>query len=156
MRLYHTSPEEIDEPHEKGSFGSGIFFASEPYYMTHSLSPQLYALDDLDEDDVIDASSFFYHEDYHKLDDLVKKIMEKLGVDEQTAQDLLDESANLYDIVEDPDDSTAENSWWLQKMALEAAKKLGKKGVRLTDEQGSAWLLDIMHYFDKMKNITNK
>ncbi len=154
--LYHTSPNAIEKPGE-GRFGKGVFFASEPYTMTASENPSTYHLN-MDEDELIDASSFFYREDSNKLESLVKKIMKKFGVDEETAQALLSGHKDVYDLADEiPDfsyEDAAEHSWDLQKMAGEAAEILGYKGVNLKDEQGTSSLINIHKVFDKMRKLT--
>lgn len=154
--MYHTSPEDIKEPYEYGRFGKGIFFSSDPYYMTTKDNPSLYSLE-VNEDDVVDASSFFYRDDYKKLDPIVEEIMERFGVDEDTAQDLLSGHKSIFDVADEiPDFDIEEAGEWqydLQKLAGEAAELLGYKGVYLVDEQGSTAMMNIFDVFDKLRKI---
>jgi hypothetical protein len=153
---FHTSTEGIKEPNEEGRFGKGIFFSNQPYYMAHSENPSLYSLD-INEDDVIDASSFFYRDDYKKLDPIVKKIMKQFGVDEDTAQNLLSGHSSLYDLADDIENfdylEAGEGEWDLQKYAGEAAELLGFKGVNLRDETGTSTLMNIFHALPNMRKI---
>jgi hypothetical protein len=153
---YHTSPEEIKEPHEKGRFGKSIFFSSEPYYMTQKENSNLYSMD-IPENDVIDASSFFYRDDYKKLDPIVKKLMKKFKIDEEAAQDLLSGHSSIYDLADEIEnfdyENAAEDDWDIQKLAGEAAELLGFKGVNLKDETGISTLMNIFHALPNMKKI---
>lgn len=158
MVLYHTSPEEIKKPHDEGRFGEGIFFSHQPYYMTEKDDPWLYEMDE-DEDETIDASSFFYRDDWAKISPIVDKIEKKLNVDFDTASGLLDGSVNIWDLDLDLDiseEKKADFDWDLQKYAGEAAKLLGYKGVRLKDEQGTSYLMNIKDIFHKMRLSSKK
>lgn len=151
---YHTSHKDIQEPHDKGRFGKGIFFSDEPYYMYQGDNSSLYSAE-INSDDIIDASSLAYTDEYDKIKPIVKKIMKQFKVDEETALDLLSGSTDPYDLIDEGGDyeDVGEQAWDLQKLALDAASLLGYKGVNLKDETGISTLMDIFHIHPKMRKL---
>lgn len=152
MKLYHTSPNAIEKIEKgKGTFGSHLFFSSSPYYMTEQNDPELYS-SEFDEDDIIDARSMFYQENWSQARKTIDEVMEKLNIDEQEAMDLLDESKNIFDMdLGLEGDDMAELAWWLQKMTAHAASEMGYKGVKVRDEQGTAYMIDMYGQEHKLK-----
>jgi len=154
--LYHTSPQEIKELHDEGRFGKGIFFSDRPYYMTQAENPSTYNLN-INEDELVDASHFPYHEDFEKLKPIIKKIMKKFGVSEEQAWDLLSENTDIYDLQDEINgfsyEDAGEYAWDLQRLAGEAADLLGYKGVNLKDETGISSLINIHKVFSRMRKI---
>lgn len=148
MKLYHTSPEFINEVHEDGLFGSHIFFSTSVYCMCVG-NPKVYEVE-IDENEIIKASSMFYQENYKDCDHIVKEVMRKLEVTEQEARDLLDETICIHEIQEDFD---GEKGYWLQKMTAKAAQALGFNAVAVTDETGESYMLDLKVYKEKMKLV---
>lgn len=155
LSLYHTSPGDIKEPSE-GRFGKSVFFSSEPYFMTEESNPRTYNLN-INEDDLINASSFFYRDDSDKLSKIVEEIMAKFKVDKETAEDLLSGKVDIHelsDIIPDFSyEDVADHSWDLQSLAGKAAEILGFKGVNLEDEQGTSSLINLHKVFDKLRKI---
>lgn len=140
MKIYHTSPEKIQQINSFGLFGDALCFAEQPYVMTAAPSPVMYSIE-IDEEEIIDACSFFFREDYEKLGGLVTEIMEMVECDEDTAQDLLSGKAALVDVAGEFD---AEQDFEIQKMAVQAAKILGYRAVLLRDEQGPMYLVSML------------
>ncbi len=177
MPLYHTSPEEIKKIHGNGRFRPGLFFSSEPYYMSQKQDTHLYEYEPED-DEIIDASSFPYLEqdEYKKIQHIVKDAMNHMGVDEETALEFISQNKNpesFYNDLEneinsmDEEDESypkkkqvynawskkdlGELGWDLQREALKAANFLGKKGVALPDETGISYLINLIGNEHKLK-----
>ena len=106
-------------------------------YIVHSIEIDV-------EREIIEASQLFYHEDAELLDEIVVELAARYDIDIDTAESLIDESINIYDIecnVED--EELGEASWDIQGISARAAKLLGFRGVRVIDEQGSAYMIDM-------------
>ena len=131
MKLYHTSPVIIESIKENGTFGSSLCFSTSPYYMSEAKI--IYTLD-VEESEIIEASSFFYQDNYEVLNDLVASIVSVCEVDEDTAQDILAGKETTGDY---------ENDWWVQGLMGTAAKLLGYKAAQANDEQGAVYIVDM-------------
>lgn len=142
MQLFHTSPNEITEINAFGRFGEFLFFSRCEYVMTAG-EHVTYTID-LDEDDIIDAEQLFYHEDAEKLQPLVERVMNMVGCDEDTAEELIAQREDVHSIDCDiePED-LAEVSWDIQRITGEAAVILGFRGAEMEDEQGRAFLISM-------------
>ncbi|MDG9928552.1 MULTISPECIES: hypothetical protein [unclassified Pseudomonas] len=141
MQLFHTSPTEITAITTSGRFGSFLFFSACEYVMTAG-SHVTYSVE-VDEEAIIKADRLFYHDDAAKLDELVAELAERLSVDPETAEALIEESRQVYDLDHiDPED-LADASWDVQRFSARAAQLLGYRGVAVTDEQGTAYLIDM-------------
>lgn len=140
MKLIHTSPVAITEINSFGRFGEFLFFAGDEYVMTAG-DYITYAID-VEECDIIDAERLFFHEDAEKLGGLVEKVMEMVGCDEDTAEELIAQREDVHRIDTDiePED-LADISWDIQRITGEAAVLLGFRGVGMEDEQGRAYLI---------------
>lgn len=143
MDLYHTSPNEITTVTKNGRFGEFLFFSSAEYvmtagaYVTYSLNIDKYSF--------IDAGHIFYDESAGILADLVAELADRIGCSESDAESLIDESKSVFDIdcaVEAED--LADAAWDVQHFTARAAKLLGYDGVRVTDEQGTAYMIDML------------
>ena len=143
MNLIHTSPAKIEKITAAGRFGEFLFFSASEYVMT--AGEHITYTTEIDQADLIDASGLFCHANAATLDSTVSRLAARYGVDINTAESLLDESASIFDIecnVEAED--LADASWDIQKQTARAAKLLGFRGVRVTDEQGSAYMIDML------------
>ncbi|WP_095159200.1 hypothetical protein [Pseudomonas sp. Irchel 3E13] len=142
--LYHTSPTEITAIDKHGRFGEFLFFASHVYVMTAG-SHVTYAIS-INTDEVIDADRLFFHEDAQKLDGLVAELADRLEVDPDTAEDLIAEKAKVFDLERIEPEDMADVSWEVQHFAARAAKILGFRGVAVSDEQGTSYMIDMLGY----------
>ena len=152
MELFHTSATKIEKINGNGRFGEFLFFSNEVYVMTAG-DFVTYKMS-LNESDFIDASSLFYQENSEILSPLVSKIASCYGVDTDVAESLLDESSNIFKIesnVEEED--LADASWDIQKATAQAAKLLGFRGARVTDEQGSAYMIDMLGHENDLELV---
>lgn len=143
MKLIHTSPSEIKEINELGLFGEFLFFSNNEYVMTAG-EHVVYSID-IDEDELIEASQLFYHEDAEKLEALVSELADDLGVSNEDAEALIEGSASILDVdsnVEDEDMGDADYS--IQHFTARAAQMLGYRGVEVEDEQGTAYMIAMM------------
>ena len=132
MRVYHTSPKEIENINTDGMFNDCLFFSETPYSMSIS-EVMTYALDI---NDTIEVSSFFYQDDCEKLNDIVSEIMNYFNTDNETAQNLLDSTIESWELSDD-----AEASFYIQAMQGRAGKELGYDGACSEDEQGAVYII---------------
>lgn len=142
MELFHTSADQITEINSSGRFGEFLFFSANVYtmgageYITYRI--------DIDDNEIIDAASLFYHENAEKLNDLVERVMGLVDCDEDTAEDLIAQEIDVFSFDHiDPADA-AELSWDIQAITAQAAKRLGFRGVSMQDEQGTCYMIDMM------------
>lgn len=142
MKLFHTSPAAIAEINSSGRFGGFLFFALEPYVMT--AGNHITYVIEVGDSDIIDAEALFFHEQAEKLADLVAKVVQMVGCDEDAAEELIAQRKDVHSIDAGigPED-LADISWDLQRIAGEAAVRLGFRGVAMNDEQGRSYLLDM-------------
>ena len=143
MELYHTSGAEITNINELGRFGSHLCFADEPYFM--AIDPAITYKIEIDENDIIEAGSIFYHDDAEKLSALASEVAERIGCSEDDAEEVISQRLNVWDMdLELEADELAELSWDSQRWAAEAAALLGYRGVSMQDEQGTMYLVDML------------
>lgn len=142
MQLFHTSPVEITKIDNVGRFGSFLFFSAHVYTMTAG-EYVTYGLD-VEEDSIIEAGQLFYHDGAEKLVPLVAELAARLGVDEEIAEALIEESTSIYDIDGIDSEDAADVSWDVQHFTARAARILGYRGVKVEDEQGTAYLIDML------------
>lgn len=145
MQLFHTSPTKITKIDRNGRFSEFLFFSSDVYCMTADEEVSVYSIE-LDASSVIEASSIFYHDDSdEKLDALVATVAKRYAVEEAVARDLIDETASIYEVDSSVEaEDLADASWDIQLATAKAAKMLGFQGVRVTDEQGAAYMIDML------------
>ncbi len=140
ITLYHTSPNTIMEIGNNGKFGEFLFFSDEEYVTTAG-DHAVYAIE-ISQDDIIEATQLFYHEDAEKLNELVAELANEIGVDTEIAENLIDESLSIFDAETSIDASDlGDKSWEIQHYTARAAQILGFRGVEVTDEQGSAYMI---------------
>jgi hypothetical protein len=142
IELYHTSPLKIEQVTDKGLFGSFLFFADEPYQMSRG-TVYTYKIE-IDEGDIINASSLFYEDADGVLIPLVERAANEFGISKEIAEQLIEESASIYDVDTDIDAADlADASWRTQFYSAKAAAMLGYRGVRVRDEQGYSVMIDM-------------
>lgn len=137
MELFHTG--NVTKINTWVTFGSFLFFSAD-VYKTSAGAANVYKLE-IDDSDIIEACSLFYHEDAEKLDALVSEMAEKYDIDEDVAADLISEKANAWDEIQDCDAGT---SWEIQHYTARAAKIFGYRGVQVEDEQGAAYMIGML------------
>lgn len=139
--FYHTSMERVITPVEQ-AYGKWLFFGGDVYWC-NGLSSFFHAVE-IDDSRIIEASMLWYEDDTSALAPIVADVMRVIGVDEETACDLLDESTTVDDIAGDLDmDSmdVIDNNIYMQKMTANASEALGYLGVAITDENGTSYML---------------
>lgn len=144
MQLFHTSPAAITSINKSGRFGEFLFFSSCVYQMCQNKVVVYTA--EFDEDQIIEAGSLFYHEDAAKLAVLVEQFCNRFDVDADTAEEIISERQQL-DYVD------ADDLWDVQHYTAKAAKILGFRGVRVTDEQGTAYMIDMLNFAEDLQII---
>lgn len=151
MELFHTSPSEITTITTDGRYGEFLCFAADEYVMTAG-EHVTYRLD-VEEADIIDAGSLFYHEDADKLAGLVERVMELVDCDEDTAEELISQRIDVHELdTVDPMDA-ADLSWDIQAITAQAGKLLGFRGVAMNDEQGVCYMIDMLGHEDELERI---
>lgn len=152
MELFHTSPAEITRIDKHGRFGEFLFFA-ESEYVTTAGGHVSYKIE-LADDAVIDASGLFHHKEAEKLADLVAELAARFDISESEAEALMEESKSIFDIdcCIEPED-LADASWDVQHFTARAAKVLGFRGVVVSDEQGAAYMVDMLGREDELVKV---
>ncbi len=141
MIIYHTSPRKITEIRSDGVFGSGLFFALDPYWMKFSEDGYIYSLD-RDNLNILEIGDVAYDSEmWEKSEKLLCKMAKCLGV--SNASEALEDMETGEHTKHDCD-----LSFLSQKYALDLAKNLGFDGVELRDEQGTAYLIDMTNLLD--------
>jgi len=135
--VYHTSPGKIASINSSGLFDDGLHFSNKPYSMTAAKNPTTYKMK-INDADYISAQQIPYHNDYSKIDNVVKEIANRYNVSDDVALDLISENKSIYDI--DGIENYGDASWDIQRAGLNAAKRLGYKGLIGNDEQGATYL----------------
>lgn len=105
-------------------------------YVVHKLT--------LEEDQIIKASEIFYHPNSASLEGIVAELAERLSVETDVAEALIEESTNVFDLDNIEPEDLAETSWDVQTFTARAAKILGFRAVQVTDEQGYAYMVDML------------
>lgn len=142
IKLYHTSPVEITSINQNGHFGEFLFFSSHEYVMAVG-EHVTYAIE-MDESAIIEARRMFFHEDAEKLEGLVAELADRLEVDADLAEKLIEESVNVWYLDDREPEDKADASWLVQHFTARAAKLLGYRGVAVSDEQGTAYMIDML------------
>lgn len=142
MELTHTSPVEITKITKTGRFGGFLFFSAHEYVQSASEKVFSYKIE-IPEESIIDASSLFYHDDSEKLDSLVDELSVRLNIEHDDAEALIEGKKTAYDIDEIDSESAADADWDAQFYSARAANILGFRGVRVSDEQGCSYLIDM-------------
>lgn len=142
MELIHTSPVEIKQIDKSGRFGGFLFFSDREYSMSgHNYIA--YSIE-VDNDEIIDANQLFYKHDSAEVANIIEEVADRYNVDLETAENLIDESINVFDLDEiDPEDA-AEAGWDIQRYTAKVAKKLGYRGVAVEDESGTSYMIDML------------
>lgn len=149
MELFHTSPNKIEKVNQFGLFGECLCFSEKPYFMTAAADPVVYRIE-LDDSEIVEASTFFFRDDCDKLAGLVEEVMELVGCDEDTAQDLLAGTQALLDVADEFD---YEMDFEIQKLTGKAGKVLGFRAVETRDEQGAMWLVAMLGHEQDMVEV---
>lgn len=141
-------PDRNQRNHNARSFRRVPVFSADVYTMTAG-EAVTYKIE-IDEDDIIEAGSLFYHEGAEKLDDLVVEFCDRFDVDADTAEEIISEREQLSDVVGYFD---ADDSWDVQVFSARAAKILGFRGVAVSDEQGTSYLIDMLGRENELERV---
>lgn len=149
MQLTHTSPVEITSIDNLGRYGEFLFFSANEYVMT--AGARITYTIELDDAEIIRAAALFHHDDAEKLADLVAEVAARFDIEEDTAEALIEESESIFDIESnvEPED-LADAAWDMQHYTARAAKLLGYRAVAVSDEQGTAYLVDMLGREDEL------
>ncbi|KKO71829.1 hypothetical protein [Kerstersia gyiorum] len=150
MELIHTSPSEIKEIRANGRFDSFLFFSAHEYSM--SVGQHVAYSIEIDEDQIIEASRLFYHDGAEKLQALVDDLASRYDIDSDDAEALIEGKISAHDIIDDADEA-ADASWDAQLYAARAAVLLGYRGVAVEDEQGMAYMIDMLGRESELSKI---
>jgi len=140
--MFHSSPELIVEGtiNELGVAGSCLFFSDHIYVMTASSAVYVYEA----EFECIRASQLYDEQ-------IVAEIAAEFGVDEDTAEALLDGSESEWD-----NGADAEDSWWLQGKRGECAVRMGYDGCEDVDEQGTVYIVPMQGRENELKLVKKR
>lgn len=152
MQLFHTSPVEITAINGIGRFGSHLFFSDRVYQMAAG-DVVVYSLE-IDESDVISAREIYYRDDLDKIQPIIDRVMRQFGVDDDAALDLVCERSDVYDL--DGVDDLAEASWDVQGYTAQAAALLGFRAVKVTDESGTSYMIDMAGRLADLKAVDSE
>lgn len=131
VTLYHCSfKSELKINKYDGKFGTFLFFGDEPSYY----GDYTYKLE-INESELIEASSFFYRDDYEKLDSLIEEVKELVNCDDDDARDYLSQEKSYLE--------NGEIDWEIQHLTAQAARKLGYRGVMVPDEYGISYMIEM-------------
>ncbi|WP_417762193.1 hypothetical protein [Shewanella sp.] len=137
--MFHTSPNKIEvgSINKFGIAGSCLFFSDDVYRMSNE-------------------SSFTYEADFDCIrasrledEDITNEIVEKFGVDFDTACSLLDASVSEWNF----ECCDGELSWWLQGKRGECAVKMGYDGCEDEDEQGTVYIVPMFGRESELKLV---
>ncbi|GGM25847.1 hypothetical protein ACFQDN_22145 [Pseudomonas asuensis] len=142
MELFHTSPSEITTINTDGRFFEFLCFAVDEYVMTTE-EFVTYRIT-VDENDIIEAGSLFYHPNAADLSPLVEGVMRMVGCDEGTAEELISQRIDVFSLDDIDAADAGELSWDIQATTAKAAKILGFRGVSMLDEQGACYMIDML------------
>ncbi len=140
--VYHTSPNEIESIEERGVFGGGLFFGNEIYAINeyHYIYAML-----INENDIISASNLFDEEN-----ELLDNLLEEFVVNELREEASEENLALAEDLITERESGLnlecwdADFGWTIQRYALRAANINGFQTVALEDEQGTAYLTNML------------
>jgi hypothetical protein len=152
VQLFHTSPAEITAISGVGRFGSHLFFSDRVYYMAmgHAV---VYSVE-IDENDVISAREIYYRDDLDKIQPVIDRVIRQFGVDDDVALDLICERSDVSDL--DDVDDPGEASWVVQGYTAQAAALLGFRAVKVTDESGTSYMIDMAGRLADLKAVDSE
>src|SRR5690625_3251898 len=98
ITLTHTSPEEIKEIKEDGTFGSFLFY----YHQTYSMGGHIVYELDIDSSEIIEASRMFYLAESitDEVDAIIAEVANRFGVSNDKACALIDGSTDGWNEIE--------------------------------------------------------
>jgi len=106
---------------------------------------------ELDIAEVIRAADLFFHDEAAKLVTLVAEASARFGISEHAAESLIDESQSIYDIDSNVEpENLGDAAWDVQGYTARAAKLLGFRAVSVSDEQGTAYMVDMLGREDEL------
>ncbi len=126
MKLYHTSPAEIKSINNNGLLLDSLCFSIDEYVMTAAKTYYVYSVTVTN---LISVTELYDSE-------IVSEIAAALEINCDQAEQLLDDSASVYDF-----ELNGEDGWWIQGKQGECAKKMGYEGVQACDEQGTVYII---------------
>ena len=141
MKIYHTSPTQITKIDKCGSFDDMLFFSIEPYFMTALNDVYIYSIEIL-ENKILNVSSIFYRYNKREFQNIFDSVVDYFGVDEETAERLIDDSFNIYDL--DINIDKGEASWFIQKQQGHIARHLRYEAAEGRDEQGTTYIVPML------------
>lgn len=128
MKLFHTSPSEIETINKFGQFDDCLFFSTNVYEMSAG-ETITYSID-------AENMRFVEAADLHD-DEVIAEIAERFEIDLDDAESLLDGSDSVWN----HGFGDADADWWIQARRGECAKKMGFDGCKDHDEQGSVYII---------------
>jgi hypothetical protein len=154
MELYHSSANEIKKVTASGVFGSFLFFSSE---IGHGAPGDALYKIEIDDEMITDSRTWFYGSEHNwaNLSGMVEQIMDLMSCDEDTAQEYLSQRRDDIFQIMKPEDAR-DASWEIQKLTAQAAKALGYRGVKVPDEHGISYMIDMLGRESELVKIGKK
>ncbi len=145
--FYHTSPVAIKEINRCGRFDSFLFFSLGHHEHGNGVCDERVYRVEVEEDSILEASRMWYEHDDEsaKVKSVIEDVMDLLGVDYDEALLYLDESEQV-------DDAGA--SWDMQALTAKCAVALGYRGVAVTDEHGTSYMIDMLGRESELIDVT--
>lgn len=149
--LYHGSHSEnlkADFKVGNGVFGSFMFFMASDPEAGSEFGPHLYSIDE-DKLNICESCwAMTRDEDWNgKCNELLSNLAEYLDVDEDTAMELIAEETTLVKL----DIFDGEDAWHLQTVQATIAKAMGYDGLRVVDENGTVYMIDMEKNINKLE-----
>lgn len=139
MELFHGSNEKnLKVCNDSGLFGEFLFFSSRKEAAT-SHGIYLYKIK-INEVCITSPYEMFYmlnyeDDEYDRLQEVAKHVAEICDVDAGIAEDLLSERKTI----------NGELGWFVQKQIARCSKILGFDGVKVRDEHGSSYMINMIN-----------
>jgi hypothetical protein len=154
VSVFHTSPEPITKIGARGTFGSHLCFADRVYAMAQG-PLHVYRLD-LDEGEIVESGRLLYADTEGKIAGITQRIMELAECDEDTADELLSQRADVSTLEHIAAEDAADIGWKIQRLTAEAGRLLGYRGVSMQDEQGTVYLIDMLGRESELVDVTGR
>jgi hypothetical protein len=133
MRIQHNSPEKIKkvERNYSSCLLGCLCFASEGHEYSLNGSKDEYSYI-IDVENILEINRIWFQHEVEEVKDLIEEMCDDLGLEEQEACDLIDETEHIMD--------DAEGSWTVQQYQGKIAHALSYDCAESEDEQGVVYI----------------
>lgn len=154
IELYNSSIHDKIEDNVSSIVSGYMFFS---LFEQRNYGDNMFKLE-IDEDEYISASNFFYHDEYEKLNGILEDISEIVGCSVEMAEELLGEEISIFDpeVMEELGLSDGEEAldieWLLQDWKAYAARLLGYNIVEVVDENVKSFIVNVESFKDRINS----